>query len=128
MNTETYAKIHISLNNILIPTLSVQEQLKKIAALENNWNENGAKQFSSKLIERVRWITQQLPTVPYIFPTAIGAIQIEYQKKDGSYLEFEIYEKTIKQYMIDKNGQELEREITKHQMNGVLQAVVDFYA
>lgn len=116
-----------SIENVLNPTNHAHEQLRTIAKLEDDWNNNGAKAFSSQLINKVSLLIDSLPVVPCVFPTAIGAIQIEYNKQDGSYLEFEIYEDSVQLFMIDKDKQEHEKEIIEDYLISILQAVVDFY-
>ena len=100
--------------NYITISLTEQQQesyarIDKIASLKDNWNYNGAKAFSADLIDRCRKIVQTLSSKPEIFPTAIGAIQFEFRKSDGSYLEFEVYETSINEYRINSNGQELEK-------------------
>ena len=126
---EIYVGFQDIADGIINPLYEAKKRIREIALLRENWNGHGAKCFSALLIKRVENIVNNLPVSPEIFPTAIGAIQIEYQKKDGSYLEFEIYENSANQYMIDKDGKEFEQTITNHlHINSdVVQAVVDFY-
>ena len=128
-NAESYIDIQEMIDGIITPQSEAKKRLAEIAKLSTNWNEHGAEGFSAAQIERVSRMIDSLPVVPEIYPTAIGAIQIEYQKKDGSYLEFEIYENSVNQYMIDKNGNEYEQTITdlSRIYRDVVQAVVDFY-
>lgn len=83
--------------------------LDRIAELPDNWNGNKAEAFSPELIDRCRRFIQFLPTQPEIFPTAVGAIQFEFRKEDGSYLEFEVYKDTINEYRVFTSGEELEK-------------------
>lgn len=83
------------------------EKLEQIALLQENWDGEGAKPFSSSLINKVREIILRLQNQPEMFPTACDSIQIEYDGIDGSYLEFEISEgEQIKVYAVDKDGNE----------------------
>ena len=126
---ESYVDIQEMIDGIIAPQSEVKKKLEEIAMLNTNWNEHGAESFSPAHIERVSRMIDSLPVAPDVYPTAIGAIQIEYQKKDGSYLEFEIYENSVNQYMIDKDGKEYEKTITDLSRihRDVVQAVVDFY-
>lgn len=74
---------------------SANRALKDISVLQDNWNENGAKSFSRELVEKCYKILRQLTAEPFICPTACGSIQFEYEKENGEYLEFEIYEDRI---------------------------------
>ena len=66
--------------------------LNEIAALPYNWNDNGADAFSPELIQRSRHLIERLQRQPMIFPTANDSIQFEYEKDNGDYLEFELFE------------------------------------
>lgn len=82
-------------------------RLKQISNLPNNWDGDNAKAFSTKLIEKVGYILIRLKVRPEVFPTACNTIQLEYEKDDGSYLEFEIAEdENVKVFMIDSEGNE----------------------
>lgn len=85
--------------------------LSKILELKDNWNDNGAKKFSDKLIMKCYRVLVRLSVLPEIFPVADGSIQFEYEKKDGSYLEFDIFENEVSEFIIYPNGKEIERTI-----------------
>ena len=68
------------------------EILDQIASLKNNWNDNGAEAFSKEIIQRSRDLITTLDRQPMIFPTANDSIQFEYEKENGDYLEFELFE------------------------------------
>lgn len=71
------------------------EKLSYIATFKENWNGYAAVPLSKLLINEVRNILLNLSEQPDLFPTARGSIQIEYELKDKSYLEFEIFEDKI---------------------------------
>ena len=80
-------------------------KLDMIASLDDNWNNNGAKAFSSSLIMKTRNIISSLNIQPEIFPTACESIQLEYTKPDGSYLEIEISESEyVEIFIINSDG------------------------
>lgn len=84
-----------------------RNRLEQILNLPDNWDGNNAKSFSTKLIEKVGNILLKLKMQPEIFPTACNTIQFEYEKDDGSYLEFEIAEDgNAKVFIIDSEGNE----------------------
>lgn len=99
--------------------------LDEIATLKENWNNNGASEFSENLIKKCYNILEQLPMEPFICPTACGSVQFEYEKKNGEYLEFEIYEDKIESYLIMSDGKEQEKNLYK--TSEIKQMVVDFY-
>lgn len=102
--------------------------LKDISALQDNWNENGAKSFSRELVEKCYKILRQLTSEPFICPTACGSIQFEYEKENGEYLEFEVYEDRIEVFSISQKGEEQEEIfLGKSAAERMKQMVVDFY-
>lgn len=68
------------------------ERLDRIAELEFNWNGYGADKLHPKLIEQMKNILLKISFQPDICPVAGGAIQFQYEKENGDYLEFELYE------------------------------------
>lgn len=114
----------IQLNNIS----KVIRTLNEIETLEHNWNENGAQKFSKELLDLCRRIVLELPTEPFVCPTACDSIQFEYTNKNNDYLEFEIFSDHTEMY-IEKSGRE-EEKIFEHKNNFIQmlrQVVVDFY-
>lgn len=67
-------------------------RLEEIASLPENWNNNGASSFSQEHISKMKNILLALPVQPLVFPTARNSIQFEYEKQNGDYLEFELFE------------------------------------
>lgn len=98
--------------------------LFKIEELKDNWNDNGAKKFSAKLIVECCFVLSGLPVLPEIFPVADGSIQFEYEKDDGSYLEFDICENEVSEFIVYPNGMEIEQTIEK---NKIAEEVKKFY-
>lgn len=89
-----------------------RNRLEQILNLPDNWDGDNAKAFSSELIKKVGNILLKLKTQPEIFPTARNTIQLEYEKDDGSYLEFEIAEdENAKVFMIDSEGNEKQSSV-----------------
>lgn len=71
-------------------------QVKSFQKLEPNWNFNNALPISEAVVLRVTKIITQLGVLqPEVFPTGRNSIQLEYDKENGDYLEFEIFENSI---------------------------------
>lgn len=102
--------------------------LDEISKLKDNWNNNGAKAFSAKHIKICRDILNSLTIEPFVSPTACDSIQFEYEKDNGDYLEFEIYEDRIEVYE-EKENQEPKDWVMSNDkyLNKIRQMVVDFY-
>jgi hypothetical protein len=71
--------------------------IDEIGQLAYNWDSQGADAFAEDLVSKVREIIQNpfLKYQPDIFPTFRDSIQIEYEKKNGDYLEFEFYNNEV---------------------------------
>lgn len=81
------------------------QQLEQIANLPNDWNQNGAPSFSDDHIKMVHDLLISLKKQPFIFPTACQSIQIEYEKENEDYLEFEIYSNgSVKEFFCSSNN------------------------
>lgn len=74
---------------------SVYNRLRDFSELEANWDGNGAFKFSAELIENVEKILNQIKYIPEIFPTGRQSIQLEFEKSNGDYLEFEVFENKV---------------------------------
>lgn len=93
---------------------------------EQNWNGNGADPFSTTLINRVGNILNHLRHQPQVFPTANDSIQLEYEKENGEYLEFEIFENgNIHMLKVDSDDREYEEDNVD--LNTIIGLVGDFY-
>ena len=79
------------------------EKLNLFLELKDNWNDNNAKPFTSKLIEKVKLIISNVDYQPDVFPTGCNSIQLEYEMENGNYLEFEIFENSIKVFQVINN-------------------------
>lgn len=123
-----YSMTYTGLNSLEKNYIVASAALDEIVKLDDDWNNNGASSFSRKLIEKCRGILTQLVAEPFICPTACGSIQFEYEKENGEYLEFEIYEDRIEAFLDTlSNG---EQEFTWKGISAtdkMKQMVVDFY-
>ena len=108
--TSSYSAV----KNIDEAVKSIINKITEIEHLGDNWNGYSASPISSSIIAEVKSMISQLKKIPEIFPTADGQLQLEYDKKDGSYLEMDISgQDFIDVFMIDKNGNEKEYRINK---------------
>ncbi len=109
-------------------TTKLGENLKTLSdfkQLAANWNGNGAIPFEAELLAKTERIVHSLAYQPQIFPTARQSVQFEYHRKNGDYLEFEIFDDEIIAYS-EQAGQEDERELdSPENINALLEG---FYA
>ena len=124
-----YSMAYTKINSLEKNYVKADATLSEIEKLKDNWNDNGASAFSSKLIEKCRGIVTQLASEPFICPTACGSIQFEYEKENGDYLEFEIYEDRIECFLDTLSDGEQEFNLQGISATDKMkQMVVDFYA
>ena len=100
------------------------EKLDSFAQLPENWNGYDAEKIPSELINKVRSVIYDLPVQPMIFPTGRKSIQLEYEKPDGDYLEFEIFEDRTVMLRID--GDKEDERIIDDDM--ISEEVIRFHA
>lgn len=81
-------------------------KLQQIAQLKDNWDGYGAEHFSEQLIHRAKYLIHRLYIQPEIFPTANSSLQIEYEKDNGDYLEFQFTGNGSCEGFMLKNGSE----------------------
>ena len=65
------------------------EKLRQIAMLNDDWDGYGAEPIPYNTLSMAKHLIHALHVQPEIFPTASGTIQIEYEKDNGDYLEFQ---------------------------------------
>lgn len=80
------------------------ELLNSFLNLEVDWDNEGALPLPTSIISKMRGIIFFLHHQPDIFPTARDSIQFEYEKDDGDYLEFELFEDRLKMFKMAPNG------------------------
>lgn len=89
------------------------ERLDKMLALEENWDGYGASVPSPALIAKAKGLISVLPVQPEVFLTGLGSIQLEYEKDNGDYLEFELFEDgRLKAFKLMSDGTEDTKTIT----------------
>jgi hypothetical protein len=114
----------ISIENINHKLDLMSERLTDFSRLPNNWNGYGAQSFSPQIIDKAKNILNNLTISPDIFATGRNSIQFEYEKDNGDYLEFEVFQDRIKYFSI-KDAVERDGDIVESELDLM---VDDFYA
>lgn len=99
--------------------IHVNENVKKVEKfkeLESGWDGFKAKPLPLHLIDKALAIIPTLQYQPQVFPTARQSIQIEYEKVNGDYLEFELYTNKVEVFAV-VDGEEIEEEYTYEQID-----------
>ena len=92
--------------------------LESFVQLPENWNGYGAKGFTAPLVSLAKEILNSLEVQPDVFPTGRESIQFEYEKCNGEYLEFEIFNKSdIQVFIVKENGDEYEDLVEVNDVN-----------
>lgn len=78
------------------------DKIRKMSLFEDNWNGAGAKAFSEKAIKRFVSVVESLDVQPEIAPTGRNSLYMEYRKKDGSLLSFEIKEDGAEKVYVER--------------------------
>lgn len=107
--------------------LSNIKKVKGFLDLAQNWNDNNASPFKPILVSSVLDLLLSIYKQPETFPTSRGSIQFEYEKENGDYLEFEIFEDKIQMFYMDEYEREKEEEIAIHNTQKINKIVRDFY-
>ena len=102
-------------------------KLKTIRELKEGWfngNPGNENAFSDNLVNRVANILSKLKNQPEVFPTGVNTIQIEFEKSNGEYLEFEFFEdgKISKFYL--NSIKSYSRNVSE---KNIFKSVKDFY-
>ncbi|KAA0548477.1 hypothetical protein FZW96_07855 [Bacillus sp. BGMRC 2118] len=104
--------------------------LKKISIINNldaNWNYNNASPISKIIVLNSYKLINEIIKQPDLFPTARNSIQIEYEKSNGEYLEFEIFPDKVNYLYINKDEEEVECDI-QFNVEKINKIIMDFYA
>ncbi|MEN1969856.1 hypothetical protein WMZ97_17480 [Lentibacillus sp. N15] len=102
-------------------------KLKDFLKLEENWNSNQAAVFDEDLINKALEIISVIPVQPDVFPTARQSIQMEYEKENGDYLEFEIFKDHIDMLLMNKEQGEKEEQFTVRAFHKINSRIQDFH-
>ena len=80
-------------------------RLQDIELFDENWNGYGASKFDKLLINNIANVLPNLFCQPRIFPTSRDSIQLEYETKNGGYLEFEVFSDRVEMFYEENGGQ-----------------------
>ena len=78
------------------------KKLFEMSKLEEDWNGYSAKKISNRIIELAKSILDIVEQQPEIYPTGRGTINMQYELKDKSYLEFELFDNRIECLKVPK--------------------------
>ena len=95
---------------------------------QTGWNGYNAEPISTSVIRYAgRLVIALGKRQPEVFPVPNGSIQLEYENKDGSYLEFEVPQRgEIEVFQIDGEGREKEYTIPRN-VHFLVETVEKFY-
>ncbi|MCA0234022.1 MAG: hypothetical protein LCH91_26435 [Bacteroidetes bacterium] len=104
-----------------------KKKIESFKQLPKNWNMAGALQYDKNFIDNVELLLVNTAIQPKIFPTGRNSIQFEYEKDNGDYLEFEIFNNSKISYLSIVNDKETSGKIDfdSELMNNLL---IQFYA
>jgi len=123
-STECVTKEYTLFANQISKLEKMKMKVQSFKKLQFNWDTYGAEPFSDNLILRTINVLNNLSVAADIYPTGRKSIQLEYEKANGDYLEFEIFEEKI-EFLKIVNNTETEGEIEENQINTHVQS---FYA
>lgn len=110
--------------------LTNMDRLFYIEQLPDNWNGYGGRRIDPQVIEKCREIIKGICIQPVVFPTGRRTIQLQYELKDKSYLEFEIYTDKIVCMQVPQRvyTNAVFETFTEININKINQIVKEFYA
>ena len=87
--------------------------LDHISGLQDNWNGYGAPKVQAHILDHVRKFLHIIPLHQQpatVVPTGRGTIQLEYEERDGKYLELDVASESIGILYQPLEGNEVEEE------------------
>lgn len=110
--------------------LTNMDRLSYIEQLPDDWNGYGGRRIDPQVIEKCREIIKGICIQPVVFPTGRRTIQLQYELKDKSYLEFEIYTDKIVCMQVPQRvyTNAVFETFTEININKINQIVKEFYA
>lgn len=113
------------------PIIDRNEKIKLVEGygnLKNGWNGYGAEKISKPVIDKAKEILLSIDMLPKIFPTGRNSIQFEYEKNNGDYLEFEIFnDKIVYLRIIGDQEKEQILELTPQLTSIIKDKIIRFY-
>jgi len=76
------------------------ETINSFRYLKPNWDTYNGVEIKEDVIKKsILFISKLKNEIPDVFPTGRGSIQIEFEKPNGNYLEFEIFQEEITYFL-----------------------------
>ena len=98
------------------------EKLTKIGEMKENWNGYSSVPFFHDFISFIKVEIRKLEIQPQIFPITDGKLQLEYDRNDGGYLEFEVSPENMESIKNNKPAKiEFYYELSKEQEEGIVE-------
>ena len=99
------------------------EKLTRIGEMKENWNGYFSVPFSHEFVSSIKEEIKKLEIQPQIFPIADGKLQLEYDRNDGGYLEFEVSPENMESIKNNKPAKiEFYYELGKEQEEGIVES------
>lgn len=94
----------------------LERNLARLSLIEEKFEYTDAKlkkmrHLSQKLVSRVRYVIKNLDIQPKIYPTPRGSLQIQYEPKDDSYYEAELFKDGKVSVMVIPENKDYENAI-----------------
>ena len=127
LNKTNYSCTTLSSSNYINFTdklMKNAELIRSFGELSDNWNGYDAEKISKDVIMSAITAVYLIEIQPDVFPTGRNSIQFEYEKKNGDYLEFEIYSNHITMLKIIGDT-EFEENVASTDLNKLVE---NFYA
>lgn len=101
-------------------------KINQLSELEFGWDGYNAEPFSNVLLNHCLFLIIRIISQPEIFPTGKKSIQFEYEKENGDYLEFEIFEDRIEVFQILNTLQEVSAIFPSYNIKKINDMIVNF--
>ena len=104
--------------------IKLRTEIREAKIKENKERIKEMDSVSNKIKEEVKSVLEGIEYIPDVFETGRNTIQIEYEKPNEEYLEFEFYENKVACYsVIKENGKKFEIEfvIEKEEIIGAIE-------
>lgn len=104
-------------------------KLSEFKELRDGWDGYDAMAIEQQSIENTKRILKMLTNPPELFPTCRGTLQLEYEKTNRDYIEFEIGSKEIRSIHVSPNGEKFKRRwgISEEAFLEVVRTIEEFH-
>lgn len=105
------------------------DKIAKMARFESDWNGNCGLPFTATAINSFKQVIGKLAVQPHIAPTGRNSLLLQYEKKDGTLLTFELKESSAEMvYVPFGDYQEAVTEIIENDVaNAIVERVEKLY-